>query len=304
MREHLVRQFADAGLTLVLHDRPIIGGLGGRGSRDIVQIDIARKTNGSRRQEWFRIFPGAEENRISVVGTDKRYGQVVLMIHEPVREFYEPLPFWAFSASLSREPGWQAAVARKTGVREQDVMVDHGQVRVRRRTPDSKRHLLAGLDERQLFLAQLPRGVSTVREAHAILKTGSVAFAESQGVDSVRQGEWFFLEASKEETQAIEDGLRQNLLVMEHNVPIGPFTDGAVRARRVRQSRGNPHTADELVVLPGALPVSGFPIRTREVFIRGRVRHVDHAAVNFSGWRKVVRNAEANVGQGFGGWVD
>ncbi len=88
---NLVRRFAEAGLTLSLASRPIVGGLGGRGAGSIVQIDIQRKTNGSRRHEWFRIFPGAEDNRIEVVGLDKRFGQVVVMIHEPEREFNEPL---------------------------------------------------------------------------------------------------------------------------------------------------------------------------------------------------------------------
>ena len=306
MFEHLVRRFADAGLTLALHNRPIAAGLGGRGARDIVQIDIARRTNGSRRYEWFRIYPGAEENRIEVVGTDKHFGQVVVMIHEPVREFFEPVPAWNIRDIDLTQPGWGPEVARKLSVREQDVVVSRGNVAVRRRTPGNKRHLLAGLDERQLFLAQLPRGVSTVREAHLTLKSGPVFLAEGQGVDSVRQGEWFFLEATKEETARIEDGLQKNLLIMERNVPIGPFTDASVRGgRRIRQFRGNPHTADELVVLPG-IPVAtnGFPVRGREVFIRGRVRHIDHATVSFSGWRKVIRNAEANAGQAFGGWVD
>lgn len=304
-REHLVRRFADAGLPLVLRDRPLIGGLGGRGASDIVQIDIARKTNGSRRQEWFRIYPGADENRIEVVGADARFGQVVVMIHEPVREFFEPVHAWAVRDIDFTQPGWGPEVARKLSVREQDVVISRGNVAVRRRTPGSKRHLLAGLDERQLFLAQLPRGVSTVREAHLTLKSGSVTLAEGQGIDSVRQGEWFFLEATKEEVVRIEDGLKRNLLIMERNVPIGPFTDRSVRGgRRVRQFRGNPHTADELVVLPGDRLVNGFAVREREVFIRGRVRHVDHATVTFPGWRKVIRNAEANAGQGFGGWVD
>ena len=57
MHENLVRRFAGAGLKLVLSDVPIVGGLGGRGANSIVQIDIQRKANGSRREEWFRIFP-------------------------------------------------------------------------------------------------------------------------------------------------------------------------------------------------------------------------------------------------------
>jgi hypothetical protein len=307
-QQSLVRRFAEAGLTLVLSSRPIVGGLGGRDAGSIVQVDIQRKTNGSRRHEWFRIFPGAEENRIEVVGIDKKFGQVVVMIHEPEREFFENVLQRLIRDIDLTQPGWKANVAQKYGVKESDVVGSRGLLSVRRRTTNQKRHMLMGLDERQLFIAQLPRGVSTVREAHVILKSGPVHFAEGQGVESVRQGEWFFLEASKYEIQHIEDGLTRNLLVLETNVPIGPFTDSAVRGRgrNVRQSRGNPHTADELVVLPG-IPVAtnGFPVRGREVFIRGRVRHIDHATVSFPHWRKVIRNAEPNQGQASGvGWYD
>jgi hypothetical protein len=168
--------------------------------------------------------------------------------------------------------------------------------------------MLMGLDERQLFIAELPRGVSTVMGAHRILKGGDVTLAEGSGIKTVRQGEWFFLEASEEENRRIEEGLTKNWLILERDVPIGPFTDASNRGlggrRRVRQFRGNPHTADELVVIPGNVLEHGWAVRGREVFIRGHVRHVDHATVTFPKWVKVLRNAEANVGQEFGGWVD
>lgn len=317
MQSHsLVRRFADAGLPLVLSERPLVVGLGGRGARDIVQIDIARKTNGSRRQEWFRLYLGAEENRVEVVGLDKNFGQVVVMIHEPDREFFEQIPWGLIHDIDFAQPDWVEAVARKVSVRPEAVFVSSRSrgpkgrpitVSVKRRTPSAKRHILAGLDERQLFLAQLPRGVSGVREAHDILKSGEVTLAEGRGIKAVRQGEWFFLEANGDEVRRLEDGLARNLLILERSVPIGPFTDRSARmggARRVRQFRGNPHTADELVVLPGSPVGNGFPVRERDVFIRGRVRHIDHATVTFSAWHKVIRNAEANAGQAFGGWVD
>ena len=312
---NLVRRFAEAGLTLSLASRPIVGGLSGRGASSIVQIDIQRKSNGSRRHEWFRIFPGAEENRIEVVGLDKSIGQVVVMVHEPPREFFEPLPVWSFRGVDLTQPDWKEALAKKAFVQPKDVFASFGgghrlaNISVRRRTPGDKRHMLMGLDERQLFIAQLPRGVSTVREAHTILKSAPVTLAEGQGIACVRQGEWFFLAANEYEVASIEDGLARNTLILERAVPIGPFTDGSwgrTRSRNVRQFRGNPHTADELVILPG-IPFSrdGLPVRFREVFIRGRVRHVDHATVSFPNWRKVIRNAEANFGQAAGvGWVD
>jgi len=313
MHEHLVRRFADAGLQLVLSDRPIVGGVGGRGGRDIVQIDIQRRVNGSRRHEWFRIFPGADDNRIEVVGADKKFGQVVLMVHEVAREFTEDVPWVRRKDYDFTKPDWKETMARNLQVRVSDLIVRFvrdkfvGSIQIRRRTPSQKRHFLLGLDERQLFIAQLPKAVSTVRDAHACLKATTVVLAEGKGIKATRQGEWFFLDPTTDEVARIEDGLARKLLVVEHSVPIGPFSDNAVRGgRRVRQFRGNPHTADELIVLPG-IPVQGgqLPVRGREVFIRGRVRHVDHATVSFSGWRKVIRNAEPNSGQALGvGWVD
>lgn len=309
MHEHLVKKFEAAGLLLKLSDKPIVPVF--RGGNDIVQIDIGRKVNGSRRFEWFRIFPGATDNRIQVVGADKRIGQVVLMVHEAEREFEEKVPFTTVRHLRERSPeGWIDLMCRENMVRRDRVrVVSRGDrepdVFVTRKTRSTKRHFLMGLDERQLFIAQLPRAVSTVREAHESLKTGTVTLAEGKVGKATRQGEWFFLPASKEELGLIELGLKKNLLVVERTVPIGPFTDGSVRGPKVRQGRGNPHTADELIVVAGK-PVEGrWAVRAREVFIRGRVRHIDHETVSFSKWVKVIRNAEPNQGQALGvGWVD
>ena len=307
MHDSLVRRFADAGLTLVLSKSSIIGGLRG-GAGSIVQIDVQRSVNGSRRHEWFRIFPGADDNRIEVVGTDKRLGQVVLLVHEAEREFTEGVSRWSLKGVDLTQPGWKAAVASKVGVRVSDILGTPKAPLVRRRTSSEKRHFLMGVDERQLFIAQLRKGCSTVREAHASLKTTTVSLAEGQGLGAIRQGEWFLIEATAAELANIEEGITKNLLVIEHNVPIGPFTDSSVRGgrgKRVRQFVGNPHTADELIVLPGRPLVHGWPVREREVFIRGRVRHVDHATVKTANWRKVIRNSESNAGRAAGvGWVD
>lgn len=302
MNQHLVRRFAEAGLRLVLADRPIIGGLG-RGATDIVQIDIGRES-GNRRHEYFRLFPGADDNRIEVVGTDKTISQLVLMVHEVPRDFIEDVP-WSRYGEIIGQAGWVETLAHSVGVRPDAIVVRPGRrtilgVAIRRRTPGDKRHFLLGVDERQLFIAQLNKGCSTVRDAHASLKTTTVSIAEGQGIKATRQGEWFVLEATPEELFEIEAGLRKKLIPIEHNVPIGPFTVmGGVRGRRVRQGRGNPHTADELIILPAAASPRG-----REIFIRGRLRHVDHATVKFDSWSKVIRNSEANAAQASVGWVD
>jgi len=309
MHEHLVRRFADAGLPLVLSDRPIVGVGGGR---EIIQIDIQHKGDGGRRSEWFRIYRGAEDNRIEVVGLDKKIGQVVVMAQEPPRQFAEAVPYNIISEiGGTKAPGWQQALAKRMGVQPHAIRTNttrNGKMvlgaDIVRTTSGDKRHMLMGLDESHLFIAQLPRGVSAVRDAHALLKSDIVSQAErkSGGSPAPRQGEWFFLEPSTWELRQIEQGIRDNRLIVELGVPIGPFTDSLAirgRARRVRQFRGNPHLADELVVLPD----SGTTAGRRDVFVRGRIRHVEHATKAFSDWRKVIRNTE--VGRPVGvNWVD
>jgi len=308
MNTGLVRRFAEAGLQLVLSERPIVGGLSGRGAAQIVQIDIGRRVNGSRRHEWFRIFPGDDENRIQVVGVDKKIGQLVLMVHEPPREFWEDVPHARIRDYDTSSPDWLATLAKNLQVRVGDLSPNVGKrgvlfnVRVRRRSPSNKRHFLLGLDERQLFIAQLTKAVSTVREAHASLKRPELITAEGKMGRAVRQGEFFFVVTTEEERASINIAIEKNKVVVERLAPIGPFLSGNLRGgRRIKQFRGNPHTADELIVMHGGQ----FAVRSREIFIRGRVRHVDHATVKFSQWVKVILNNEANAGQASGvGWVD
>src|SRR5262249_14913704 len=135
-------------------------------------------------------------------------------------------------------------------------------------TDPRKRHFLCGRDERQLFICQLPRPATTVREAHQVLRAPAVI--EGKG-KVVRQGEWFFIDPSPLELEAMESALRQLRTV--------------VRTRR-RISWGGwgskPHVADELVVVPSTLV--GAAIVERTVLVRGRVRHVDHDTVRLRKW--------------------
>jgi hypothetical protein len=308
MFHHLIGRFQEAGLKLEIASAPIIGSVG-RGGSDIVQIDIQRKLKQNARSEYFRIWPGQETNRIEVVSIDKDHAQLVLMVHEPVRTFEEQAPWRALSEAQKEDPdNWLGIFLKQNNLRRQDVRVDSKRrVTITRKTSSQKRHFLCGVDERQLFICQLPKAVSTVREAHRILKSTDVLFAEGKASKVIRQGEWFFLEPTVEEKRAIENGLDSKLVNIEKKAPIGPFASGQVRGgRRVRQFGGNPHTADELMVFSGKALEHGFPVRARDLFVRGKVRHVDHATVEFKSWKKVIRNTEP-VSQGAAagiGWVD
>ncbi len=92
----------------------------------------------------------------------------------------------------------------------------------------------------------------------------------------VRQGEWFFLEPSANELAALATAVRELRTAVRTRVPIG--------------RSGNPHVADEFVVVPATRV--GAVLVERTVLARGRVRHVDHDTVHRPSWAKVVRNAE------------
>lgn len=91
-----------------------------------------------------------------------------------------------------------------------------------------------------------------------------------------RQGEWFFVEPTAKEIETLETALRGFRTVVRNGVPL--------------ERGGNPHVADELVVVPAL--ISGTKPVAITVLARGRVRHVDHDAVYLPAWAKVVRNTE------------
>jgi hypothetical protein len=113
----------------------------------------------------------------------------------------------------------------------------------------------------------------------------------------VRQGEWFFLEPSKIEREQLEALTESGKLVTWKKMPIGPAYAGRPSKR---QFGGNPHTADELTILRG--------LNSSALFIRGKVRHVDHATKEFYSWVKVALNTEARqegiASMGGVAWID
>jgi hypothetical protein len=279
----LVKQFAKAGLELELLTQPLQRG---RNTEEIVQLDVGRRLRGSGRKEWFRLFPGHPDNRVLVQGTDRKLQQLVLFVEEPARAFEVNLPRWgneSRAAAASRAGG---TIVRKR---------KHHWV-VRQTTSADKRHFLMGVDERQLFIAQLTSGCSTVGAAHRLLgNTVQMADGRRRGSSLDRQGEWFFLETNATQREHIERLLGGCRTVVHHKVNIGGF-NGRVG--------GNPHQAEELVVLTdellpeASLLDNGFAARSRQVFIRGAVRHVDHRTVRFYQWREVVGNNEGATASG------
>ncbi len=270
----IVEHFARAGLPLSVTAAPLTTSVGRRSivetARDIVQLDIRRE---APHRERFRLWAGHPRNRILVEGIDRKLRQLVLLVDEPRRRFEVEIPRGA------RANG--ARVIREIGRRRW----------IEQWTEGRKRHLLCGMDEAHLFIAGIPRAVSTVRDAHEALRNPGLDSAERHAPDkTVRQGEWFFV--------ALDGAEEQALAHLERRAPIRRRI--GIAAGGHLEHGGREHIADEL--LAGVLPPPYAP--TPRVYVRGAVRHPDHRAVVFTRWRRVLPNAEARTAHEGVLWVD
>lgn len=240
----LERRFHAAGLVSKVLPAPL-----GRGDHRIFQLDIQRANKGQR----YGIWRGDGENRAEVVGLDPRLRQLVLFVEEPVRAFRQVVNVPNAHARRAR-----LEAARQAGAKV--VAQDERSLTLELLTTARKRHLLLGMDEAHLFIAQLPRPVSSVQKAHEVLRPEAVAGRK----DVIRQGEWFFVPASPGEQQLLGGA------PVRRNIDLG--------------SAGRPHLTDEVVRVE----------REKEVllFARGRVRHVEHRTLELRRWMRVHKNTE------------
>ncbi len=308
MRQDLVEQFKSVGLTLKLRDTPFRQMARNPASELIFQMDVGRKVTGTRRTEWFEIFPGHEDNQVQILDVDDRLNQILLFVQEPMREF---------ETEERKSRGSHGINARRIRLHEQGSKFRETNTHfiITSQTDPDKRHFLMGVDERQLFVAQLKIGVTNIIEARKQLGN-TVQFHEGKRKMSAgRQGEWFFVQATKEQTQTIELLLEKNSTFIVKKANIGRYAG---------KPAGNPHTADELVIIPADLniiqkaqstkyarknnlykkEVPLYPIRRREVFVRGCIRHVDHKTIKYGKWYQVILNNEGATAQATQSWVD
>jgi hypothetical protein len=223
-------------------------------SAEIVQIDIARNRLGER----FRLYPGASENRVEVEGVDRHMHQLVLFVQEPVRRFETFVSKWQWRQS-HKPPNTVRTV--KNGWFTENF------------TPEARRHFLAGMDEQHLFIARLPHGTSTVWGAHQALKSDLVTAAERGAFEpTVRQGEWFFVSLKPREALEVEVAASGKLSRVRRSV-------GIAEVAGIRRN-GRPHIASEVLVLGD------------RAYVRGDVKHPDHATVHLPSWRRALANAE------------
>jgi hypothetical protein len=177
-----------------------------------------------------------------------------------------------------------------------------------------KSKFLCGHDERHWFVAGIPESapVGTVQQAKEALKPAEVQTAQARkglrgkarsrrkNAAYVRQGEWFFL--------PIADMAVDEKLVLRDE----PLTRG---------NGGKPHWAEfcyrtggETVYVSTRYPNGvteaqyksflarnlkakgwGWRIMRRNpgVYVRGRIRHADHATITLHGWHRVLMNTES-----------
>ena len=271
-------------------------------------MDIKRKTIGTRRFEWFEIYPGHTSNVIQVLDVDNKLNQILLLVKEAAREFEtEERKSWSKDRVDARR---QEFVRRRMSFTETEKSFI-----VKNKTLAGNRHFLMGVDERQLFVAQLKDGVTNIIEARKQLGN-TVRFHEGvRKMTPSRQGEWFFVRATEEQEKVLALLLNKKRIFILEKESIG---------KHAGRPRGNPHVADELVVLPAKESIiveaqsskwakenkdltkvkAIYPIRQKEVFVRGCVRHRDHKTIKYTHWHQVILNNEGATASATQSWID
>ena len=240
--QDLKRWFDKARIPAKIEHRPINSMVMILNSQDIFQMIIDTRGKKNRR-EYFRIYHGHQNNEVRVVDIDSKLQQAILQVKEPERAY--SVKTWN-----REEKEWQYQTQR---------------------TPSYLRNYLMGMDESHLFIAELPNNlgpINKIKDAHKVLKPTKVS-ENGKGISKIkRQGEWFFIPASSEENDLIEE----NSNLIEKKMPLG-----AVRRYR------NSHIADELVNIEDNL------------YVKGKISHVEHKTLKLHGWFKVMRNNEGRT---------
>ncbi|MFX0033072.1 MAG: hypothetical protein ACFE9P_10435, partial [Candidatus Hermodarchaeota archaeon] len=170
--QDLKKWFKKARLFLKLEREPFVS------NQDIFQMAIAVRGKKNRRQ-YFRIYPGDEDNDVRVIDVDAERQQLILLVSEPSREFQT----FEFN--------------EETGFYDKEVT---------RRTSSLTRKYLVGMDETHLFISELPQegAINKVKEAHKVLKPEYIIMSEKDNQRIRRQGEWFFVPVTEKELKLIE----------------------------------------------------------------------------------------------------
>lgn len=218
----------------------------------MTNVPIVRLSVNERPTEHFMVDVGDEKNRVEVLSIDKNFKQLVLLVKEPKREYTVP----------------RADSEGKI-------------IQIKEQTDPTERRYLMGLDEKHLFISGLPKeNVSTVKEAHQVLKHKAVVEAEKEGKEVKRQGEYFFIPLTKEE---------------EEEFLVKVDKDKKIKCKKDKLSRRGQrsHFVRRLIRMR----------RRRKVYAQGVVSHEQHNPLILSNWHMVYRNRETES-PGISGFVD
>jgi hypothetical protein len=181
------------------------------------------------------------------------------------------------------------------------------------RAGKDKSKFLCGHDERHWFVAGIPESapVGTVRQAKEALKPAEVLSAQaSKGLRSrarnrrknaayVRQGEWFFLPvpdmAVDEKLILRDEPLRRGNGGKPHWTDFCFRTGGELVHVCSRHPNGVTEAQHQKIIArnPRARSWAWRTMRRNPgVYVKGRIRHADHATITLHGWHRVVMNTE------------
>jgi hypothetical protein len=166
---------------------------------------------------------------------------------------------------------------------------------------------LCGYDERHWFVAGIGDPVTTVRDAKLSLAPAAIreAVARERHRDRrhndlfTRQGEWFFVPAKLPRLSGWTPIHRNE-----------PITRGRGKSHwceelirhggvTVRLYQGREIDDAEFADLIAKNPKLAYRTMTRDavVYVRGRVRHDDHATIRLHDWHRVYLNSEFTTGR-------
>lgn len=216
---------------------------------------------------------------------------------DPKGEFFE----------IVQQPGTEAEIAVL------DVQPADRHLLLLVREGKDKSKFLCGHDERHWFVAGIPEtaSVGTVRQAKEALKPAEVRTAQArQGIKAKarnrrknaayrRQGEWFFLPVPgfivNEKFVLKNEPLSRGNGSKPHWVEFCYRTGGETVYVCSRHPNGMSEAAYKSI-LAGNSKAKRWGWRTMRrnpgVYVKGRIRHADHATITLHGWHRVLMNTE------------
>jgi len=192
---------------------------------------------------------------VEVLGIDGSFKQLVLLVKEPEREYF-----------VKKE-------------------MDGELKETKEHTDPTERRYLMGMDEKHLFISGLPKGdVSTVEEAHQVLKHAEVVKAEREGREVKRQGEYFFVPLTEKEEEDFMVKVDEWKKRKGKNI---------LRNASLRRNGHRPHCVKRFITMR----------RGTKRYAQGNVTHEQHVPLYLPSWHRIYRNRETES-PGISGFID